>query len=184
VSTLRSVPWPPRPEVRLALRDALPQAGRPLRILAEDVTGLERRLDLVAADGAGRAVLVLVAGSASESLELVAAGLAERAWLEPRLGDWRQLAPELDLRPGLGIELLLVAPEFPPAARAAAQAADPHGIALASARFAARGPSGRPEILLESLGDAEPPVAETHGRLRSVFRTGLRENDLAGSAAG
>ena len=51
----------------------MPRAGRPLRILAEDVAGLERRLDLVAADGAGRVVLVLVAGSASESLELVAA---------------------------------------------------------------------------------------------------------------
>lgn len=184
MSPLQPVRWPARSEVRLALRAALPRAGRPLRILAEDVTGLERQLDLVAADGAGRVVLVLVAGSASESLELVAAGLAERAWLEPRLGDWRQLAPELDLRPKLGVELLLVAPEFPPAARAAAQAADPRGISLACARFAAGGAGRRPELLLERIGEARPAVAETHGRVRSAFRTGLRETDLAGSAAG
>lgn len=185
MSGLRLAPPPPRDELRRALRAVLGRLGRPLRVLAEDVAGLEGAIDLVAADPAGRVVLVLVADAGGD-LELVADGLAQRAWLSPRLGDWRKLAPELDIRPGEGIDLLLLAPEFGARARSAARAADPEGISLARLRFVADG-QGQPRPLLERLeapagarrrGSGAPP--------RSTFRSGLCDADLgaAGVSSG
>lgn len=183
MSDLRLAPYPPGDELRRALRAALGRLGRPLRVLAEDVAGLEGAIDLVAADPAGRVVLVLV-GDAGGDLELVAHGLAQRAWLAPRLGDWLKLAPELDIRPQEAIELLLLAPEFGARARAAARAADPEGISLARLRFVADGQApGRPLLeRLEAPGGGRrrsgPPPA------RSIFRTGLADADLAVGGSG
>jgi hypothetical protein len=152
--------------------------GRPLRVLAEDIAGLDGTIELVAADPGGRVVAVLLGGE-GEDLELVAHGLAQRAWLAPRIGDWLKLAPELDIRPREGVDLLLVAPDFGARARAAAGAADPEGIALARFRFAAVGKEPA-RILLETL--PPPRVPDERPRApatpRSAFRTGLSEADL------
>ena len=176
MTELRLTHSPPRPELRRQLRGALGRLGRPLRVLAEDIAGLESPIDLVAVDPRGRVVLVLV-GEEGEDLELVANGLAQRAWLEPRLGDWRKLAPELEIRPDQGVGLLLVAPGFGPRALTAA-AADAQGIALARSRFVETARREPPRLLLETLrpvganGGADRPGAS------AGFRTGLSDEDL------
>lgn len=195
MSRLRPVLPASRSEARRGLRDAVERLGRPLRVLAEDILGLDRSLDLVCADPAGRVVVVLL-GRAGEDLELVADGLAQRAWLEPRLGDWRKLAPGLDVRPDLGVGALLVAPDFGARAREAAR--DATGIGLARIRFvAASDPLAAedppPAALLELLDPPDPsaggvePGADLPGaggrgpappRRRSAFRTGLSEAEL------
>lgn len=197
---IRAVRVSSRAEARSALRGAVEGLGRPLRVLAEDISGLDRALDLVCADPAGRVVLVLL-GAEGEDLELVAEGLAQRAWLEPRLDDWRKLAPGLDVRPELGVGILLVAPDFGARARQAARAAP--GIGLARVRFVATagGDPARetPVALLERLESPHAPAAEARpgaapppGTDRTVpdratsaaphrrpaFRTGLSEADL------
>jgi len=200
VRSIRTVRVSSRAEARSALRDAVEELGRPLRVLAEDISGLDRSLDLVCADPAGRVVLVLL-GAEGEDLELVADGLAQRAWLEPRLEDWRKLAPGLDVRPELGVGILLVAPEFGARARRAARATP--GIGLARVRLAATAGSQpareTPEALLELLEISDAPAAEARPgavsppdpvggdpgkaiaappRRRPAFRTGLSEADL------
>jgi hypothetical protein len=171
VSELRFVPSPPLGELRRALRGAVARMGRPLRVLAEDVCGLDGAIDLVAADPAGRVVLVLV-GEAGGDLELVGHGLAQRAWLAPRLRDWLKLVPDLAIRPDERIDLLLVAPELGARARAAARAADGEGIGLARCRWVAD-ERGSAQLLLEPL----PPTGEPLPR-RSGFRTGLTDELL------
>jgi hypothetical protein len=184
MSDLRLAPPLPRPELRRALRAALGRLGRPLRVLAEDVAGLEGAIDLVAADPSGRVVLVLVADAGGD-LELVADGLAQRAWLAPRLGDWVKLAPDLDIRPAEGIDLLLLAPEFGARARAAARAADPDRLTLARLHFVAEG-QGSPRPLLERL-EVSVPGGRRRGASpppRSAFRSGLCDADLDAAGLG
>jgi hypothetical protein len=175
VSELRLVPPPQRAERRRALRSALARLGRPLRVLAEDVSGLDGCIDLVAADPAGRVVLVLVADEGGD-LELLAHGLAQRAWLAPRLRDWLQLAPDLGIRPGERIELFLVAPEIGARTRAAARAVDAERIALARCRWVGDPAGGPARPLLDPVplpGEAPAGVARS-----SAFRTGLSDELL------
>ena len=61
MSRLRPAPLPPPDRLRGALRPALAQLGRPLRVLAEGLEGISGEIDLVAADPAGALVGVLVA---------------------------------------------------------------------------------------------------------------------------
>ena len=107
----------------------------------------------------------------------LAAGLAQRAWVEARLSDWLQLAPGLGVRPELRPRLLLVARELPRSLCTAAREADAEGIRLA--RFApdAEAPAG---FRLERV---EPPPRPRRTRTAapapaSRFRTGLGEDDL------
>ena len=181
MSELRWTPPPPPERLRSALRAALGRRGRPLRVLAEGIEGLSGSVDWVTADPAGRVVAVLLTLEEDRALELVARGLAERGALAGRLAEWRQLAPELGLRTDAGVDVLLLAPEFPPAARAAAAALG-DAVELARVRFAAAG-AGPAQALLEPLAEqaGESAVAAPHPRL-SVFRSGLRDADLAPEA--
>jgi hypothetical protein len=175
VSELRLVSPPPRAERRRALRSALARMGRPLRVLAEDVCGLDGAIDLVAADPAGRVVVVLL-GDETGDLELVAHGLAQRAWLAPRLRDWLQLAPDLGIQPDERIELLLIAPEIGARTRALARAVDAEGIALARCRWVGDPAGGPARPLLDPVPAAGDPAG---GRRReSAFRTGLNDELL------
>lgn len=165
---------PPRARLLEQIRAGLDQLDPTLRLLAQGVLGADGPIDFVAVDGSGRAVLVLVGGP-GEDLELVSRGLAQRAWLEPRLADWLQLAPNLGVRPEAGARLVLLCPEFGASARAAARAADPDGLSLADFRCLQNG--GEPVVLIEPVSnraaDRHPPRAPEAG-----FRTGLTEADL------
>jgi len=182
---------PPRPELVARVRDALGELGGSLRVLARDVLGADARIDLVAADPDGRVTLVLV-GTSDDALALVALALAQRAWVEARLPDWVQLAPQLGLQADRAPRAVLVAPGFSPAAVAAVRAADPEGLDLVRYRCL-RGPAPGPggadagsgvRVLLEpervngaALRSARPRVAGSAPPM-ARFRSGLSDADL------
>lgn len=156
---------------RLTLRGALLRLTPPLEAFAEDVLGLVSRIDLVARDPEGAVTIVLEAESGRD-LERLAEGVAQCAWLAPRLSDWSQLAPRLGLAVERGAKLLLVAPRFDDRTRAAA-ALGAHRIALAE-----RLPRGDLDVELRPLGAgaATPPAAAPGpDRPRTGFRTQLRD---------
>ena len=165
---------PPRPQLLEQIRDRLSAVDPSLRLLAQGLLGADAPIDFVAVDGSGRVVLVLVAGP-GEDLELVARGLAQRAWAEPRLADWLQLAPNLGIRPEAGARLVLLCPDFGANARAAARAADPDTLELVGYRCLRNG--GEPLVLIEPAGDT-PADRTPHQTPSAGFRTGLSEADL------
>lgn len=173
--------------LRHALRSRLGQLGAPLQIVAEDVLGEgDARIDWVAIEPGGRVCVVLVDACGGDE-SLLACGLAQRAWVQARIGDWRQLAPGLAARADLRPRLLLVAADFSRVARLAAREADPDGLRLACFRWAPAG-DGRPELTLEPLEPLEAPLAQgaraPEAPLASVFRSGLQERDFGGNGGG
>ena len=168
---------PERSELLRRLRSRLPKLADPLEIVAEQILGLESRIDFVAKDQHGQVVLVFLADRGSD-LSLLADSLAQRSWMEPRVADWLKLAPQLGLRPELGVRVLLLAPHLDPRTIAAARSVAGLDIDLGICR-PVRGGAGI-EILID-IPDAPPPastpVAEPHA---SRFRTGLREEELGG----
>lgn len=164
--------------LRSRLRQSLGRLEPGLRVLAEDVLGLETSLDFVAADGTGRLVLVLVAEPGRE-LEAIADALAQCRFLAPRVKDWRKLAPELPLDPERGVRALVVAAEFGARARAAAEALGPERLELVRSR--AVGSDGLDELELRRL--RERPARPAADEPASAFRTGLSDADLGLSAA-
>ncbi len=152
-----------------------------MRIVAESILAEDGYVDFVGIEPDGRVTLVLV-GEAGEDLELVARGLAQRAWVERRLGDWLQLAPDLGARPEAGIRVLLFCPAFGSQSRGAAAALGPDAPEFGIYRCFRNGSAI--QILVENLGtqsrepqrplpvQAEPPAAPP------VFRTGLTDSDL------
>jgi len=95
--------------------------GGALRVIAEELLGADATIDWVAVDAEGRAVLVLL-GHPGRELELIAAGVAQRAWVSARLKDWLKLAPNLGLRPEAEVRLVLIGTAFDGTARQAAAA--------------------------------------------------------------
>ncbi len=152
-----------------------------MRIVAEGILADDGRIDFVGIEADGRVTLALV-GEAGEDLDLVARGLAQRAWVERRLGDWLQLAPDLGARPEAGIRVLLFCPAFGSQSRGAAAALGPDAPELGIYRCFRNGSAI--QTLVEKLGtqsrepqrpfpvQAEPPAAPP------VFRTGLTDSDL------
>jgi hypothetical protein len=149
------------------------------RLLAERLLGAESRIDFVTLDPTGRVVLVLV-GEEGDDLELVGRGLAQRAWVEARLRDWLQLAPDLGARPEACVKVLLVCPSLRPETLAAAGQLDPEILGLAVYRCVRNGASI--ETLVEPVTvtppEAEAPVNEPEPLSVPSFRTGLTDSDL------
>jgi hypothetical protein len=142
-----------------------------LRIVARGVLGQEARIDFVGVDPSGAVVLALV-GEAGEDLVLVARGLAQRAWVQERLRDWNQLAPDLGMRPDAGVRVLLLCPAFGPESRAAARALGDDAPLLVHYR---REPSDAPvNPLLEPLEAPAVPVPDARAP-GPLFRTGLTD---------
>jgi hypothetical protein len=167
---------------RLALRRALGAHWPSLRVVAENLLGAETRIDLVGVGADGETLLVLQ-GEPGRDLELVARGLAQRAWVEARLGDWLQLAPELRARPESGVAALLLCSSFGPEALAAAGAAGPGQIRLAVCHFAPEGPELRAFIApIERVAGRPAAVGVGPDQPRAEFRTGLCDADLGLSA--
>jgi hypothetical protein len=161
---------------RQALRGAIAAHWEGVRFVAENLLGAESRIDFVTVVPEGETRLVLV-GEARRDLELVARGLAQRAWVEARLCDWLQLAPELGARPESGVSALLLCPAFgAEAIAAAAGCADPGRIHLATLYFAGAGPQLRAWIAPMGRPGARSEVARP--RPATEFRTGLSDADL------
>ena len=156
------------------LRDALGALVPGWRPLAENVLGADARIDWVGRDGEGRCVIALV-GRAGDDLALIASGLAQREWVSDRLADWAQLAPEAGFRPAAGVAVVLLAPQFRPAAIAAARAASGPPLRLAALRFVENGLGVAP--LIERVGAAGDP-AEPGAPGASGFRSGLSAAEL------
>lgn len=176
MAELRLVSSPGRSELRAALRDRLGQLGHGLRALAENVLGADDRIDFVAFDGDGRAAVLLVAEPGGE-LARLAESLAQRAWVEARLPDWRQLAPELPLRPEAGVRAVVLVPDASPRLRAVAGALGPDAPELWVYRCVRNG-SGL-DVLLEAPGHARetaPPSRDASPT--SAFRSGLTDAQL------
>ena len=166
-----------RAELLRQLRSRLSKLADPLEIVAEQILGLESRIDFVAKDRRGQVVLVFLADRGSD-LGLLADSLAQRSWIEPRVADWVKLAPHLGLRPQLGVRVLLLAPELDPRTVAAAKSLEGPAIDLGICRPVANGAGV--EILIDLLEAPSPtsvPIAEP---ATSRFRTGLRAEDLGG----
>jgi hypothetical protein len=175
LAELSLTPLPPRAELLRQLRPRIDELAPGLRVAAEGLLGAETRIDFVGVEASGRVVLVIV-GTAEDDLALVARALAQKAWVEARLRDWRQLAPGLGLRPEAGVRVWLLAPRFRTESLAAARAAG--GIALASYRCVRNGAGT--DALVEMVGEAfeteSPAVAS--GRPLPPFRTGLADAEL------
>ena len=159
---------PPRPELLRQLRLRLGEAAPGLRLVAEGLLGADSPIDFVGIDAEGRTVIVLV-GDPGGDLELVTRGLAQKAWVEPRLRDWLQLAPHLALRPELGVRVLLLCPGFRAESRVAVSALAPPELVLYRC---VRNGAGV-DALLEPLSSAPSAPAAV-----APFRTGLTDADL------
>lgn len=168
--------------LRRELRSRLGLLGAPLQVLAEHVLGEEdARIDWVAMEPDGRLWVVVVGAEVGDEA-LLARGLAQRAWIQARIGDWRQFAPDLRARADLRPRLLLIAPDFSRMVRIAAREADPEGLRLARHRWVAVSGGGA-SLSLEPLDPLPAPAVETPSApppLASVFRSSLGERDFAG----
>ena len=187
---------PARSETLRQLRSRLPKLPDPLEIIAEQVLGLESRIDFVAKDSRGQVVLVFLADRGSD-LGLLADSLAQRSWMEPRVADWVKLAPHLGLRPQLGVRVLLLASHLDPRTIAAAKSLEGH---IAGPERRILGPDRRIlgperrildlgicrpvrngaglEILIDLLESPPPTRVPAAEPVTSRFRTGLRAEDL------
>jgi len=159
------------------LRSRLPKLPDPLEIVAEQILGLESRIDFVAKDQRGQVVLVFLADRESD-LGLLADSLAQRSWMEPRVADWMKLAPHLGLRPQLGVRVLLLASHLDPRTIAAAKSLEGRVIDLGICRPVANGAGF--EILIDLLEAPPPTLVPVAEPITSRFRTGLRAEDLGG----
>jgi hypothetical protein len=158
---------------RLALRAALLRLDPPLETVAEDVLGIVSRIELVTRDPDGGVTLVSTACPGTD-LARLAEGLAQCAWLAPRLADWNQLAPHLGLAIERGVRLLLASPRFDERTRAAAESLGGDRVRLVDLV-----PRGDLDVELRPQGDA--PVfsageaARAPPRPAATFRSGLRD---------
>ena len=165
------------------LRGRLGHAVPGLRLLAEGLTGADAPIDFVALEPGGRVVLILV-GDRGEDLELVGRGLAQRAWVTARIGDWIQLAPNLGLRPDSEVRVLLLCPSHSAETRAAVRAVGPEVMALAIYRCVENGADF--QLLVEHVVADEPEASAAAPQpgprgapaATAPFRTGLTDADL------
>ena len=173
---------PPRTELLRQLRTRIHAAAPELRLIAQELLAAGSPIDFVAVDPQGDVTLLLVGGP-GEDLELVARGLAQRAWVVPRVRDWLQLAPELGVRPGAGVRLILLSPGFSAESIGACQALGDAAPALWT-YLCVRNGAGV-DTLVEVLeapahrSDSAPAAPDG----APTFRTGLSEADLGLSPA-
>lgn len=210
---LALAPPPPAQQLRRLLRAHLSRLEPGLRVIAEDVAGLDARIDLVAADRGGRVALLLCERDPDRALGLVAEGLAQRTAIAGRLAEWSQLAPRLELDARRSPRVLLFAPRFGAKALAAARAAgaielvEYHCVRAGDQAGLLLDPLERPEAAVPSgplrrgaappeLPDPRADESTSRGRepvtasvrrevcSRAPFRTGLTALDLRDASPG
>jgi hypothetical protein len=160
---------PDRATLRAAIRARWAGIEPTVRILAEDLQGLESRIDFIGVAPGGGAVVALI-GRDEPDLSLVARGAAQRAWVAARLVDWLKLAPGLGVDPEAPVRLMLFAPAFGGEARAAARALQ--GLAGELCIYRALRRADTVSIIVEPF--ERPPLNVTRAR----FRTGLSDAQL------
>jgi hypothetical protein len=170
---------PSRSQLVEGLRARLGEIVPTLRVIAEGVLGADSGIDFVGVEPTGRVVLILI-GEEGDDLELIGRAIAQRAWVEARIRDWVQLAPNLGVRPGAGARAVLLCPSFRHATETAAAALGDQAVSLV--RYRCVNNRGCLEILLEPItrefarGSATP---RSDGSGAPAFRTGLNDEDLA-----
>ena len=169
---------PRRSQLVEGLRVRLGEVVPALRLIAEGVLGADSSIDFVGVEPTGRVVLVLV-GEEGDDLELIGRAVAQRAWVEPRMRDWIQLAPNLGVRPGAGARAILLCPSFHHETEAAAAALGDQAVSLVRYRCLSNG--GNLEIIIEPIAPevargSSPPRPDPSGL--PAFRTGLSHEDL------
>lgn len=162
-----------RRELLRRLRTRLPKLPDPLEIVAEQILGLESRIDFVAKDQRGQVVLVFLADRGSD-LTRFADALAQCAWMEPRVADWLKIAPQLGLRPELGVRALLLCPLLDPRTVAAAKSVEQPIVELGTCRPVSNGAG----VEIQIDPQEAPPPTPAGEATASRFRTGLRPEDL------
>jgi len=179
---LRLIAPPPRAQLLEKIRGRLGHAIPGARVIAEGVLGAESNIDFVALEPGGRVALVLV-GVHDEDLELVGRGLAQRAWVAARIGDWRQLAPNLGIAADAEVRAILACPAFDLDARTAIAALGSAVVAAVTYRCVQNGAEF--EVLLEHVAavDDDAPAPPPSGTPEPRFRTHLTDADLGLSAA-
>ena len=176
----------PRAELRERVRSRMAEFGGALRVIAEDLLGADATIDWIAVDAEGQVVVVLL-GHAGRELELIATGVAQRAWVRARLKDWLMLAPNLGLRPEAKVRLLLLGTAFEGTARHAAAALG-DDLELWSYRCV-RNSAGVDVLLERVLGGPAPQPPSRPGspsrpaRAGASFRSALSDDKLGLSAA-
>jgi len=170
---------PPRgPQLLERLRARLSEIVPSLRLIAESVLGADSNIDFVGVEATGRVVLIFV-GEEGDDLELIGRAVAQRAWVEPRIRDWIQLAPNLGMRPGAGTRAVLLCPSFRHETEVAAAALGDQTVSLLRYRCLQNG--GNLEILIEpvarEIARSAAPAKPNHSG-RPAFRTGLSHEDL------
>lgn len=161
-----------------------------LHLIAEDVLGAETRIDFVGVEPTGRVVLILLVDTETEPGGISAA-LAQRAWVEPRVRDWIQLAPNSGVRPGAGVRVVLLGSGFSSHSEAAAATLGPECVSLGRYRCLRNGADlhillepARPEAVPAApIGaiattPAPAPIAAAPQTDLPPFRTGLTDEDL------
>jgi hypothetical protein len=174
---VRSLARLPRPELRAALRRSSPFEP-PLEVLAEDVLGAEGVIDLVGVDPEGRVVAVLV-GEPGQDRELVTRGIAQRAWLRPRLRDWLKLQPALPFQPEAPVSAWLLCASFCPDTVTAAADLGTDFVELFTFRCVQNGSEAA--VLVDRVSaprPVRPRVPTPSPGPGSRFRSGLSEQDL------
>jgi hypothetical protein len=186
VAELQLVASLPRAELQERVRARMAEFGGALRVIAENLLGADAPIDWIAVDARGEVAVVLL-GQAGRELELIATGVAQRAWVSARLKDWLQLAPTLGLRPEAKVRLLLLGTRFDGTARQAAAALSDEGIELWTYRCVRNGAAG--DVLLERVagsGHPDPQGARSRSPApppTSPFRSALSDAQLGLSAA-
>ena len=168
----------PRAQLIERLRPRLTDLVHGLHVIAEGLLGADSAIDFVGIEPSGRVVLILL-GESGEDLQLVGQALAQRAWVEPRIRDWIQLAPNLGVRPGAGVRAVLLCPSFRHETEAAAAALGDQAVSLVRYRCLLNG--GNLQILLEPVArevalGSTPPRPDPSSL--PAFRTGLDHEDL------
>ncbi len=178
MTDLRLAEAPRRSQLIEGLRSRLSEVVPALRLIAEDTLGADSRIDFVGVEPTGRVVLIFV-GEEGDDLELIGRAVAQRAWVEPRIRDWIQLAPNLGVRPGAGTRAILLCPSFRYETETAAAALGDQAVTLVRYRCLQNG--GNFEILTEPIAretarGSAPPRPDRSSL--PAFRTGLSHEDL------
>ena len=174
-------------ELRNDVKRQLGQLDPGLRVIAEDVMGLASAIDLVAVDGRGEVVILMLALEGEDDAALLTRTLAQRAWVAGRVRDWAKLAPELEIARDARVRAILLAPAFGAETRAAASSFRAGTLELV--RYVSLRVGGTRGLLLEPVGAGHsgrrsaPQPARRPGAPLPVFRSNLTDDDLGAKPA-